>query len=74
LTFLSLYYNIKEETKVIFKKGGRKMLKKLTKPEKSIRISQLKERTAMDYCGAICAANCDIVEPQAALGREIRYP
>ena len=49
------------------------MLRKLTNPEKTTR-RLLRERTALDYCGAICAANCDTVEPQAALGREVRYP
>lgn len=48
------------------------MLKKLTNSRKTTR-NLLRERTAMDYCGAICAANCDTVEPQAVLGSEIRY-
>ncbi len=50
------------------------MLKKLTGQKKTNRFGLFKERTAMDYCGAICAANCDTVEPQAALGSEVRYP
>lgn len=49
------------------------MLKKLTGNKETKAKRELRERTAYDYCGAICAANCDVIDPQFSLARDVRF-
>jgi hypothetical protein len=49
------------------------MLKKLTVRKEHKAKREIRERAAYDYCGQICARNCDVIDPQFSLARDVRF-